>query len=166
MVSLGEKCFVKFTKKMSGLAYEFSNKEISPWVGLRLIEEVYRKTGLAEYLAGECPDLPEPGSNRGYPTKELIEGFLVSVILGAKRLAHLGTLRYDEVVHKIFGWEKGMASQSTFSRFFRKFDQDLNDKLFPALNQYWFDQIHLDNRLLFVQGEHHNVINNKQICLQ
>lgn len=129
---------------MSGLPYEFSDKDVSPWGGLRLVEEVYRKSGLPEYLEYQCPDLPEPGSNRGYPTRDLIEGFMVSVILGARRLAHTGTLRYDRVVQRIFGWKKGMASQSTFSRFFRKFDQDLNDKIFPALNRYWFDQIKLD----------------------
>ena len=37
-----------------------------------------------------------------------------------------------------------MASQSTFGRFFRKFDRDLNDKIFPELNRFWFDQIKLD----------------------
>jgi hypothetical protein len=37
-----------------------------------------------------------------------------------------------------------MASQSTFSRFFKKFDRDLNDKIFPAINRFWFDQVKLD----------------------
>ncbi|MEZ5069889.1 MAG: IS1380 family transposase [Bacteroidales bacterium] len=129
---------------MSGLLYEFSDKEVSPWGGLRLIEEVYRRSGLGEYLENECPELPEPGSNRGYLPKDLVEGFMVSVILGARRLAHTGTLRYDNVIPTIFGWEKGMASQSTFSRFFKKFTQEGNDKIFPSLNRYWFDQIKLD----------------------
>ena len=126
---------------MSVLPYEFSDKEVSPWGGLRLIEEVYRKSGLDGYLEHRFPDLPKPGSNRGYPARDLIEGFMVSVILSARRLAHVGTLRYDSVVQQIFGWKKGMASQSNFGRFFRKFDRDLIDKIFPTLNRYWFDQI-------------------------
>ena len=69
---------------------------------------------------------------------------MVSTILGATRLAHSGTLRHDEVIQRIFGWEKGMASQSTFSRFFRKFDQERNDKLFPDINRFWFSQLKLD----------------------
>jgi len=129
---------------MNGLPYDFTDKEVSPWGGLRLIEETYRRCGLKQYLEEQCPDLPAPGSNRGYSSVDLAEGFMVSTILGATRLAHSGTLRHDEVIQRIFSWDKGMASQSTFSRFFRKFDQELNDKLFPAINRFWFSQLKLD----------------------
>lgn len=129
---------------MNGISYEFTDKEVSPWGGLRLIEETYRRTGLKGFLENDCPELPNPGSNRGYSATELIEGFLVSIILGAKRLSHSGTLRYDKVIGRIFSWQKGMASQSTFSRFFKKFNQDRNDVLFPAINRFWFSQIKMD----------------------
>ena len=129
---------------MNGLAYEFTDKEVSPWGGLRLIEETYRRSGLKEYLEQKCPDLPVTGSNRGYDSVDLAEGFMVSTILGATRLSHSGNLHNDKVVQKIFDWNKGMASQSTFSRFFKKFDQERNDKLFPAINRFWFSQIELD----------------------
>ena len=129
---------------MSGLLYEFTDKEISPWGGLRLIEEVYRKSGLRDFLEDECPDLPIPGSNRGYSSIDLIEGLMVSILLEAKRLSHTGTLRYDHVVQGIFDWKRGMASQSTFSRFLRKFDKELNYSIFPSINRFWFDQIKMD----------------------
>ena len=129
---------------MNGLPYEFTDREVSPWGGLRLIEETYRQCGLKQYLEEECQDLPSVGSNRGYSSVDLAEGFMVSTILGATRLAHSGTLRHDEVIQRIFGREKGMASQSTFSRFFQKFDQERNDKFFPAINRFWFSQLKLD----------------------
>jgi hypothetical protein len=129
---------------MNGLPYDFTDKEVSPWGGLRLFEGTYRQSGLKQYLEEQCPDLPLPGSNRGYSSIYLAEGFMVSTILGATRLSHSGTLLHDEVIQRIFGWDKGMASQSTFSRFFRKFDQELNDKLFPAINRSWFTQLKLD----------------------
>ena len=69
---------------MSGISYEFTDKEVSPWGGLRFIEEIYRKSGLKDFLENQCPDLPIPGSNRGYSPVDLIEGFMVSVILGAR----------------------------------------------------------------------------------
>jgi hypothetical protein len=128
---------------MNGLSYKFTEKVVSPWGGMRLIEETYRRSELKQYLE-ECPYLPVSGSNRGYNPVDLIEGFIVSVILGATRLAHSGTLRNDEVIQRIFRWKKGMASQSTFSRFFRKFGQKRNDSLFPTLNRFWFSQLHLD----------------------
>lgn len=130
---------------MKDLPYEFTEKQVSPWGGLRLIEETYRRSGLkAELERLSQANLPQPASNRGYFPVDLIEGFIISVILGAKRLSHSGTLRNDHVIQRIFDWRKGMASQSTFSRFFRKFDQQLNDKLFPALNRFWFSQIKMD----------------------
>src|SRR4030042_3301341 len=129
---------------MNGLAYEFTDKEVSPWGGLRLIKETYRRSRLKQYLDEDCSGLPNPGSNRGYSTVDLIEGFLVSIILGAKRLSHSGTLRQKKWIGRIFAWQKGMASQSTFSRFFRKFDQERNDEVFPSINRFWFSQIKLD----------------------
>ena len=106
---------------MNGLAYDFTDKQVSPWGGLRLIEETYRRSGLKEFLSKEDLDLPIRGSNRGYDSVDLAEGFMVSTILGATRLAHSGTLRNDKVIQRIFGWKKGMGCQSTFTRFFKKF---------------------------------------------
>ena len=59
---------------------------------LRLVGEVYRKSGLKGFLEDDCPDLPVPGSNRGYSSIDLIKGFMVIVIHGAKCLAHAGIL--------------------------------------------------------------------------
>jgi hypothetical protein len=129
---------------MNGIAYDFTDKQVSPWGGLRLIEETYRRSGLKAFLKEENLDLPIPGSNRGYDSVDLAEGFMVSTILGATRLAHSGTLRNDKVVQRIFGWKKGMGSQSTFTRFFKKFDMERNDKVFPAINRFWFSQLKLD----------------------
>lgn len=129
---------------MNGLSYVFTDKAVSPWGGLRLIEETYRRSGLKRFLEEECGDLPVTGSNRGYDSVALAEGFMVSTILGATRLAHSGTLRHDEVIRGIFGWKKGMGSQSTFTRFFKKFDRERNDCLFPSINRFWFSQLLLD----------------------
>ena len=68
----------------------------------------------------------------------------MSVVLGARRLAHTGLLRQDEVIKEIFGWKRDMASQSTFSRFFQKYDTEMNDKIFTrhvkSLCPLFYDQ--------------------------
>lgn len=122
---------LNFTKKMFNLPHEFTDRKISPWGGIKFFQQVYTTSGIRDYL-NRLP-LPQPGSNRGYKAIDLIEGFLVSVILGSKRLEHSGMLRTDEVVRKIFNWEKGMASASTFSRFFCRFNIKRNNEIFPAL---------------------------------
>jgi hypothetical protein len=63
---------MNFTHKMSGLSYDFKDKAVSPWGGLRLMEEIYRRSGLKQYLEEECEDLPVPGSNRGYISRKEI----------------------------------------------------------------------------------------------
>ena len=127
---------------MSLLPYEYTDRQVSPWGGIRLIHELYLRSGLDQKI-GEL-ELKQPGSNRGYSPTELVEGFLVSVILGARRLSHSGLLRYDQVIREIFGWQRGMASQSTFSRFFSKYDFKDNDEIFPALQRWWMEQFSLD----------------------
>lgn len=126
---------------MHELAHEFTSRKVSPWGGIKFFHKTYLKTGIQSFLKGL--NLPFPNSNRGYDPVDLIEGFMTSVVLGSRRLEHSGMLRSDEVIKEIFGWEKGMASASTFSRFFRKFSIERNDEVFPEVMKYWFEQIHL-----------------------
>lgn len=124
---------------MHNLPIEFTSKKISPWGGIHLFHSVYSKYGIRKIL--EDLPLPLPQSNRGYNPVQVIESFLVSVVLGAKRLAHSGMLRTDEVIRDIFNWQKGSPSASTYSRFFQKFDKELNDSLFPVIQREVFKQV-------------------------
>jgi len=53
---------------MHTLDYEFTDKQISPMGGLRIIQEFKERSGLKEII-GRL-QLPEPGSNRGYKAHE------------------------------------------------------------------------------------------------
>lgn len=119
--------------------FRYTDKPITPYGGLTTVQQFYQRSGLQEAI--KRLDLPAPGSNRGYDPVDLIEGFMVSVILGARRLIHSGLLRHDDVIKELFGWTKGMASESTFSRFFAKFDTVYNDELHTQLNRWWFDKV-------------------------
>lgn len=114
---------------MHELAHEFTDRKISPWGGIKYFQQVFVRSGIRDHI-NAFEGLPQPGSNRGYQSIDLIEGFLTSVILGARRLEHCGMLRTDQVVRQIFGWQKGMASASTFQRFLHKFDKRLIDTFF------------------------------------
>jgi len=128
----------------------YTNKPITPYGGLTTVQRFYEKSGLKEQIRDLS--LPQPGSNRGYNPVDLVEGFLVSVLLGARRLSHSGLLSHDTVVGEIFSWRNGMASQSTFSRFFRKFDVSLNDEIFLQLNRWWFEKLHLSRHTIDVDS--------------
>lgn len=89
-------------------------------------------------------NLPQPGSNRGYDPGHIIESFWLGIWTGASRYIHCDWLRYDQTLQSIFGWDE-MPSQSTYSRFFGKFSQARNTEVFPALQNWFFDQIKVDN---------------------
>ncbi|MCS7029471.1 MAG: transposase, partial [Bacteroidia bacterium] len=60
-------------------------------------------------------------------------------------------VRVDETLRKIFGWKR-VASAVTFTRFFRKFTLKENTRIFTALNQWFFSQLHFDNYVLDVDS--------------
>jgi len=126
---------------MHELAHEFTHRRVSPWGGIKFFQQTYARMGVKADLLGV--NLPLGGSNRAYDRVDMIEGFLVSVVLGSKRLAHSGWLRMDEIIREIFGWQRPMASASTYSRFFQRFDIDRNDAVFPVLMKKWWDKISL-----------------------
>jgi hypothetical protein len=121
------------TKSVQLLPYEFSNNQVSPWGGLRIVQQLVESIGLRDLLEREV--LPQPGSNRGYKPVDIVMSFLVSIWVGGNRFAHCALLRYDEVLKKIFGW-KEVGSESTFSRFFRKFSFQKNNEIFPSLQRW------------------------------
>ena len=127
---------------MVNLPIEYSDKQVTPYGGMSLMKRFIDQTGIREHL--KSLDLPHPGSNRGYAPEHIVESFWLSIWTGASRYVHCDWLRYDKVLQSIFQWNE-MPSQSTYSRFFRKFSQKRNTELFPALQRWFFDQIGVDN---------------------
>ncbi|MCB0693371.1 MAG: IS1380 family transposase [Lewinellaceae bacterium] len=130
---------------MHDLAHEFTSRKISPWGGIKFFQQTYERSGTPSMLSSL--DLPQPGSNRGYNPVEIVEGFLTSEVLGARRISHMDWLRADEVLREIFKWDKGMASASTLCRFFNKFDLERSDRVFVELQRRWFEQIDVPQRM-------------------
>lgn len=126
---------------MQNIRYEFVEKPVTAWGGMRMMKELLDRTGIREYMKN-LP-LPKPGSNRGYSPNQIVESFWVSVWIGASRFAHSGWLRYDKVLKEIFGWKEA-PSQSTYSRFFGKFSWKLNNEIFTALQRWFFENIKIE----------------------
>jgi len=136
---------VRKKEQMEDLQIEYSDRDITPWGGMKLMKNLVDQTAIKAYM--NTLDLPEPGSNRGYDPIDIIESFWVSVWIGASRFTHSSWLRYDNVLKKIFSW-KEVPSQSTFSRFFHKFTWKRNDAVFPSLQRWFFEQLHFNNMTL------------------
>lgn len=124
---------------MHDLRHDYTSRKISPWGGIKFFYKTYLQSGIRDCLLQA--DLPQKGSNRGYESIDLVEGFMTSVVLGSRRLAHSEYIRQDEVIREIFGWERGMGCASTFSRFFSKFSVDRNNEVFPTIMKSWFESM-------------------------
>ncbi len=84
--------------------------------------------------------LPKKGSNWGYEPTQILECFWTNVWIGAVRFSHSAYLSYDDVLKQIFDWHQA-PSQSTYSRFFNKFDWRRNTETFVPMFQWFFNQI-------------------------
>lgn len=131
------------------LKIEFTDKEITPWGGMILMKEIIRRTGINEIL--QNIGLPVQHSNRGYSPVQLIITFWVSVLSGANRYEHLEVTRHDRVIRKMFGWKK-MAGHKSFQRYFKKFGQADNQRVFTSLFSWFYHQMHFDNYTLDVDS--------------
>ena len=130
---------------MKPLKIEFTDKQITPWGGMSLFREMLKKIDFSRMVASL--ELPEQGSNRGYSPEQLVTGFLASVWCGANCFEHLEVTRSDEVIREIFGWKK-MAGHRAFKRYFEKFDQATNQRVFQQAYRWFFSNLHFDNYTL------------------
>jgi hypothetical protein len=130
---------------MRELKIEYTNKEITPWGGLVLLQKMLSQIQLSEVLA-QAP-LPVQGSNRGYSPLQLILNFWVGVWCGANCFEHLEVTRQDEVIRELFGWKR-MAGSKAYQRYFKKFTQATNQAVFQYLYSWFFQHLHFDHYTL------------------
>ena len=128
----------------------YTSKEITPWGGMVFLKQMLQKIGFREVI--DCNlDLPQSGSNRGYKTSTIIEGFITSIWCGANRFLHTEVTRHDLTLGKIFDW-KNTPGQDTYKRFFNKFNQATNQKVSAYFYSWIFDNFKFDNFTLDIDS--------------
>ena len=124
---------------------KFVNKEITPFGGLSLFLKMLEKCRFAEHL--EMCGIPSQGSNRGYKPLQLILGMFAGVWCGASCFGHLDVVRYDAALCKLLGWKRG-ADHRAYQRYFNKFSQAVNQRVFSDLFRWFFSELIFDNYTL------------------
>jgi len=128
----------------------FTGKEITPWGGMVFLRQMLQKMRFRELVEANR-DLPQAGSNRGYKTSTIIEGFIASIWCGANRFLHTEVTRHDAVLGRMFDWTRTPA-QDVYKRFFRKFDQVTNLKVSEYFYSWIFDNLKFDNFTLDIDS--------------
>jgi hypothetical protein len=125
----------------SDFEIRFSNREVTAWGGLALLKRMLTVIGFR--TAARSWDLPQPGSNRGYPPIQIIEQFIVSIWCGANRFAHAEITRFDKTLTRLFEW-KYVAGHKSIVRLFAKFDMARNENVQAQIYRWIFDHIRFD----------------------
>jgi hypothetical protein len=140
---------IRKIKKME-FDISYTSKEITPWGGMIFLKQMLQKVSFRE-LIEQNPDLPQSGSNRGYKTATIIEGFITSIWCGANRFLHTEVTRHDSALGKIFDW-KNTPGQDTYKRFFCKFTQAKNLAVSDYFYSWIFDNFKFDNFTLDIDS--------------
>jgi len=85
------------------LEWRFSDKKVSAWGGMRLMDQMLEKSGFRETLRSS--HLPVGKSNRASDPAWLMESFLVTIWIGGHRFCDTAAVRFDAVLGEIFGWD-------------------------------------------------------------
>lgn len=121
-----------------GFEIKFTDREVSAWGGLALMKRML--DSMAFRQAASVWDLPQPGSNRGYPPVQLIEQLLVSIWCGACRFAHLEVTRLDRTLTRLFGWTR-VAGHKAIVRLFGRFDMLRHEKVQAQVYRWFFAKV-------------------------
>lgn len=131
------------TQKEIGI--QWTDKPVTPWGGMMLFSGVAQQAGLVMALRQALPfRLTSPNAT---DPVEIVLAFMAGVLAGSRRLAHIERLRWDEGLKKIFGIER-FVSDTTLSRFFRRFGAAQVQEVFERLMRWQHGLIPLSGEVL------------------
>ncbi len=125
---------------MANLKLEFKKFDASPSGGLCMFFKMLEKCNFKKVLE-EC-GLPSQDSNRGYNPVQLIYSFFAGVLNGATCFEDLEGVRRDKTLQNILGI-KCASGHRAYSRYFKKFTQAYNQRVFNHLFSWLFNSIYM-----------------------
>ena len=130
---------------MKDLEIAFTAKEITAFGGVSLLYKMLDNCHFKEVLSSV--GLPQQGSNRGKSPEQLIYGLFTGVWCGASCYNHLDIVRFDPTLCHLMGYKKG-PDHRAYQRYFNKFSQAINQRVFDSLYSWFFSELCFDNYTL------------------
>jgi len=123
----------------------FTDKAVTPWGGLVLFSGLARQIGLEDAIRKAMPfRLTSPNAT---DPVEIVLTFMAGVLVGSRRLAQIERLRWDEGARRILGLKR-FVSDTTLSRFFRRFGAGTVTEFFDSVMRWQLGQIALEGEIL------------------
>ena len=134
---------------MKHVSAEFNEKNLTGNAGLVHFGRFITKLGLQGILASHLS--MDRGDNADYQVCDVVLMLILGVLAGVKHISHLGLLKTDHVLRKIFEWEK-FPVYSTIGRVFKLFTfknchelSEVEDKVRRKVwTKKWFGRVTLD----------------------
>src|SRR5215469_18119071 len=95
-------------------------RAVTPFGGLSVLIEFFGRIGLVEQL--QSREFYQPESPNHYQPGQILVGFMLGVIAGARRFAHLNQLRADRALQAMLGLKR-FPCDDTILNYFRRFSQ-------------------------------------------
>ncbi len=130
---------------MVNLELRFVKFDVTPWASLCIFFKMLEKCDIKKVLE-QC-GLPEQGSNRGYNPTLLLYGFFAGILTGATCFDDLEKVRRDKILQTIIGLDKAPGHRA-YMRFFKKFSQAYNHRVFNHLFSWFFNSIYINTYTL------------------
>lgn len=111
----------------------FTEKPVTAWGGMSLIARFFKSIGLAKIFNDSLPN--EKTSNNSIPPAEICLSFLVSVLKGASRFAHVSSLRQDKALLEMFGFTRP-PSDTSVRRYFNSLRRVHIEEMWSGLNRF------------------------------
>jgi hypothetical protein len=130
--------FIEVSTEAESIRIGFTDQKISGRAGLSTFCGFLGWHGFGRLLAGFLPVREAKakagrGGRPAQPSAEIALGFILGILSGAQRLAHIGWLRADPMLRQLLGVSQ-IPGQSTLSRFFALFrHQGINQRAFTPL---------------------------------
>ena len=127
---------------LENLEIDFTDKQITAFGGMSLLLKMLDKCRFTEALS--TIPLPEQGSNRGWDPVQLIHSLFTGVWCGASCFNDLEIVRFDPTVCRLMGYDRGPGHRA-YQRYFNKFSQATNQRVFDSLYSWFFSELCFDN---------------------
>jgi len=122
----------------TSLALRYTGKPVSGWGGLLAVMRYFEKRAVRQVLQSALPD--GRTSPNQIPVVDLVLAFLVAVLTGGRRFAHVERLRTDEVVQAMLGLVR-MPSAMTLTRYFGGLVRSQVEHLSAVLGEFVFRRL-------------------------
>jgi len=116
----------------------FTSKPVTGYGGLSALAAFFQKKLLRETISRALPF--QTTSPNATPLVDIVLSYMVGMLAGAKSLVQAAYLRRDPALARILGIDC-FASQPTFTRFFQRFSQADNQRLFTPLWKWSLDSL-------------------------